>query len=188
MNTMRARSMTGFAQAAEGAVTVTVKSWNQRHLEPHWQVPPACEARVPAWTALLRALARRGRVEVRVQVAAAPGAAQLDWGAVDAYVASFSQLAARLGSDERPRAADILRLPGIFAAPAAASAEAENGDFDAAFGLALEAWDQSRAGEAEALVADVRRRVERLGKLRAEATVQAAIVAAELRARLLGAS
>lgn len=182
---MPARSMTGFAQSTSGAASVTIKSWNQRHLEPHWQVPPACEARVPAWTARLRSLARRGRIEVRVQWAAS-ASLRLDWAAVDAYLAAYRELARRLGSSAEPHPAEFLRLPGVWAA---ADDGLDHGpDLETAFTSAIEAWDRTRAAEGAALAADVAGRVDRLAALRDEAAVHAASVAADLRNRLVGAS
>lgn len=164
---MTLRSMTGFgrAEVSDGALAVVVeaRSVNHRHLDVAVRLPRALAGLELDVRRLVQARLERGRVDVTVQVAAAPGVAtqrvRADAALAAEYVARAREVGETLGlALETPPPAWVLERPGVLrleeveppAAPAVWPLVAT------ALGGALEALVAGREAEGAALGAELR--------------------------------
>jgi uncharacterized protein (TIGR00255 family) len=154
--------MTGFgrAEAVGDSVTVTVeaRSVNHRHLDIALRLPRALAATEMDARRLIQSRLERGRVEVAVQLAPAPGQS-LQQIAIDAalaaqYVAQARELGQAVGLDGDVTLAWVLERPGVMRlvqeaeTPTASVAWPVLADV---LGRALDELVTSRAVEGEAL-------------------------------------
>ncbi|HVA62530.1 MAG TPA: YicC/YloC family endoribonuclease [Terriglobales bacterium] len=161
--------MTGYAQARaqteEVALTVTLKAVNHRFFDPRWQVPAELEGAQAELEKRLRAVVRRGHVEVRIgcERGGARAAAGVDAELVEAYLRAHAELSQRLDLREPPSVGELLRFPGVLVARASGPLpESAAAALDAAFAQALEQLQAMRRHEGAALAQDLLARLERL--------------------------
>ncbi len=177
------RSMTGFGRAEAGGQTLSVtaeaRSVNHRHLDIAVRLPRALAAFEPDVRRLVQSRLERGRVEVSVQQAPAPGASAqtigMDRALAAEYVARARELGTALGVAGDVTLAWLLERPGVLRleevpAPGQEAAWPILAD---AVGRALDALVAGRAAEGEALAAE-------LGALRADLDAQVEVIAARL--------
>ncbi len=116
--TTRARSMTGFAEAAaqDGSrrVAASVRSVNHRFLDLHTHLPEGLEWLETVVRGKVREAVRRGHVDVyaRVESAGAPEV-RVNRQAAQLYLKALEGLKAEFGVQSEPDLSTILRLPGV---------------------------------------------------------------------------
>lgn len=151
-------SMTGYAQARELTVTVTVKTVNHRFLDPRWQLPEEWEGIIAALEPRLRAAVRRGHVDIRILPIAgerAPASATLDWDAAQAYVDAHRQIAERFHLPGAPAVSEVLRAASAGQPARPAAGAVPEAAIASAFDVALTALTRMRREEGERLAKDV---------------------------------
>ena len=189
-------SMTGFASVQAtlhgGRVFgMTLKGVNHRHLDLQFRVPSGTDALEPAMRAAIKAVVRRGHIDVTLSLEKATSVAtvELDELLLNAYVDAFRRAATRFGVAQQPDINSLLRMPGVMSA---AVAPFDPGELHATALEALERllaqFNEARAAEGSALAADLRGLMATLAALTQEArTLREGVSAAEfarLKARL----
>ncbi|HLK10438.1 MAG TPA: YicC/YloC family endoribonuclease [Candidatus Binatia bacterium] len=188
----------GAADAAGVRVTVEVRGVNQRFLDVKVSMPreyASCEAEIRE---RVRALARRGRVEVGV--GRTPLAAQRRYRVAvrhqlaRAYVEATRDLARALGLEGTVTLAEVMRLPDLFeVSEPAPDVRAELPALRRALRAALRAFESERRREGRHLQRDMQARTAAVRRAAARMRATAPRVTALLRrqveerlARLLG--
>jgi uncharacterized protein (TIGR00255 family) len=176
-------SMTGYASARldgldAGAVTLSIKSVNHRFFDPQVRLPFTLESLDTQIRKLLKESVRRGHIEVSVQIErrGTKSAAVVAFNdeLLGAYVEAFRGAAVRHGLAAEPDLNELLRLPGMLSAQAAAprdEAEALEPVVLAALPELLAQFNAVRAEEGAALADALRAGMERLAALADEASV-----------------
>jgi uncharacterized protein (TIGR00255 family) len=116
------RSMTGFGRAESTSetyvLTVEARSVNHRHLDVALRLPKSLASVEPEARKLITSRVERGRVDVQVQVAPAPGRADhqvvVDASLARQYVERARALGAEVGLDGDVDLAWVLERPGVF--------------------------------------------------------------------------
>ena len=125
-------SMTGYASMRldgldAGAVTLSIKSVNHRFFDPQVRLPFTLESLDTQIRRLLKESVRRGHIEVSVQIErrGAKSAAVVAFNdeLLGAYVEAFRGAAARHGLAAEPNLNELMRVPGMLSAQAAAPRE-----------------------------------------------------------------
>jgi uncharacterized protein YicC (UPF0701 family) len=172
------RSMTGFARASIAvraglAATVTLKSVNHRFLDIQVRLPGGLEALEPLLREAVKKNVLRGHVDVIVQVERDTRTGlQFNADAVRGYLAAFRQAAEQAGMSDQPDLNSIFRLPGVVSSDIAIS-EDDLANLQAAIGehgpRLLAELNAMRALEGAALVAELRKNMQQLDEVAAEA-------------------
>ncbi len=169
--------MTGYAHV-QGALAdgrgfgLTVKGVNHRHLDLSVRMPGALDGLEPALRKAVKARVKRGHVELTVSVERTSGAGAIgvDGSLLEAYVSAFRKAAKDFGLAQEPDLNGLLRMPGVMVAGLVAE---ELGALEAAvlgrLNELLEQFEAARAGEGEALEAELRAGMQRVAALAAEA-------------------
>jgi uncharacterized protein (TIGR00255 family) len=175
--------MTGFGRSEVGGRTLTlsveVRSVNHRHLDIAVRLPRALAAFEPDVRRLVQSRLERGRVEVSVQLAPAPGASsqtvRVDQALAAEYVARGRELGGALGVTGDVTLAWLLERPGVVRLDEidASGQEAAWPILADAVAKALDELVARRAAEGEALAAE-------LGALRADLQAHVEVVAARM--------
>ena len=188
-------SMTGFATMSGiavdgGTLALQVKSVNHRHLDLQIRVPAGLDALESALRKVVKAVVRRGHVELTCSIEKDVQHAALKWNEdlIEAHVIAFRKVADRFGLKQDPDLNVILRMPEVMSArPALDQSEIEEPVLVAA-ALLLRSFNAARASEGRALAADLDAGMERLCALTVEAReLREGVAEAEyrkLRARL----
>jgi uncharacterized protein (TIGR00255 family) len=174
-------SMTGYANVRldgldAGAVTLSIKSVNHRFFDPQVRLPFTLESLDTQIRKLLKESVRRGHIEVSVQIerrGAKSAVVAFNDELLGAYVEAFRGAAARHGLAAEPDLNELLRLPGMLSAQAAAprdEAEVLEPVVLAAMPQLLAQFNQVRAEEGAALADALRAGMERLAALADEAS------------------
>jgi uncharacterized protein (TIGR00255 family) len=177
-------SMTGYASVRldgldAGAVTLSIKSVNHRFFDPQVRLPFTLESLDTQIRKLLKESVRRGHIEVSVQIerrgakSAAAVLVAFNDELLGAYVEAFRGAAARHGLAAEPDLSELLRMPGMLSAQAAAprdEAETLEPVVLAALPELLAQFNQVRAEEGAALADALRAGMERLAALADEAS------------------
>ena len=174
-------SMTGFASVRldgleVGSATLSLKSVNHRFLDLQVRIPGQMEVLEAQLRKLLTAALRRGHVELTLQIERRVRASVgFNEELLAGYVDAFRVAAAKHGLNAEPDLNEMLRLPGMLAAQAAAPgvqreelAGLEAAVVEAVPGL-VELFQQAREQEGASLVAALRTSMERLRVLADEA-------------------
>ena len=168
------RSMTGFGAASTDTpaarITVEVRSVNQRFLDVKVTLPREYAAWERELRARVRAVAERGRVELTVARAAAPGRRRyrvvVRTELARAYAAAARDLARTLGVAPPAHVGEILRLPDLFeVSEQPPDVARELPAVRRAVDRALRAFDAERRREGARLARDMRARAARLAAL-----------------------
>jgi uncharacterized protein (TIGR00255 family) len=175
-------SMTGYASMRldgldAGAVTLSIKSVNHRFFDPQVRLPFTLESLDTQIRKLLKERVRRGHIEVSVQIErrGVKSAAVVAFNdeLLGAYVEAFRGAAARHGLAAEPNLNELMRVPGMLSAQAAApreEAEALEPVVLAAMPELLAQFNAVRAEEGAALADTLRAGMERLAALADEAS------------------
>src|SRR3984893_9180812 len=160
-------SMTGFAQArAErdgSSVRINLRSVNHRFLDLHLRMPDGlevCESRIRQ---AIRNRLRRGHVDVNVYYeAGGTGAIEVNHDLVESYMKAVERLGEAVGGKTEPDLVALSRLPGVVAAPGAASdlrseeeQERLGEQVEACLEQALNKLDRMRRSEGQALTLEM---------------------------------
>ena len=189
------RSMTGFGRClvenGRGTQQWEIKSVNGRHLDLKWRLPPSVRALEPRLEKLVRRHAERGRVDISLTLAAAPGAApsaRFDAAQAAAMLDGLRALAEARGEAFAPDYAALLHVPSLWGETGDELDDSLVQDLENGLRLALEDWNEARATEGAALGTDLLSRILRMEEWTALIAERAPAIRQErmdaLRARL----
>ena len=160
-------SMTGFAQArAErdgSSVRINLRSVNHRFLDLHLRMPDGFEVFESRIRQAIRNRLRRGHVDVNVYYeAGGTGAIEVNHDLVESYMKAVERLRQEFGVKTEPDLVALFRLPGVVAAPGAASdlrseeeQERLGEQVEACLEQALNKLDGMRRSEGQALTVEM---------------------------------
>lgn len=172
-----AYSMTGYASLRGSTkeqlgFTLSIKSVNHRFLDLQFRMPSLCDGLEMQLRRVLKEKLRRGHVDVTLQLERKANAqVQLNAPLLDAYLRAFREASAEHDLTGEPDLNSILRLPGLMVADSSLNEEALEGLDEAVLALIDELivrLNDGRAKEGEALVAELRRSMQRLEAAAAE--------------------
>ncbi len=170
-------SMTGFGRAAEkcsaGQFVAEVSSVNHRFLEVSVRVPREMLSFETVIQQRIRDTAKRGKVQVRLEIAWAPEfrALELKEEVLESYLSRLSDFYRKIGRDGTVDPAVLLSLPGVFESPAQdeESWREEIGEVvETVVRKATEKWIEMRKQEGEHLQDAILENLDALGKLTEE--------------------
>jgi len=149
------RSMTGFAQARierDGrSLRINLRSVNHRFLDLHLRMPEGFEVFESRARQAIRNRLRRGHVDVNVYYdPAGPAAVEVNHEVAEAYMKAVEELRRQFGVKTEPDLIALFRLPGVVAAPGAAS-ELQNEEAQERLGAQLEACLEQALGNLETM-------------------------------------
>jgi uncharacterized protein (TIGR00255 family) len=160
-------SMTGFAQArAErdgSSVRINLRSVNHRFLDLHLRMPDGFEVFESRIRQAIRNRLRRGHVDVNIYYeAGGTGAIEVNHDLVESYMKAVERLRQEFGVKTEPDLVALFRLPGVVAAPGAASdlrseeeQERLGEQVEACLEQALNKLDGMRRSEGQALTVEM---------------------------------
>jgi uncharacterized protein (TIGR00255 family) len=188
------RSMTGFGRAEVAAPSFTVaveaRSVNHRHLDIALHLPPGLSALGPDVRRLVQSRLERGRVEVVIQLAPAPGQSgsdvQVNTALAQRYLQQARALARELDMVDDLSLGWVLERPGVLEAH---EGQAPGPDvvwppLAQALGAALDALVARRTAEGEVLASALRGLVAQLGAATSAMAARAPLAAAHRGERL----
>lgn len=160
--------MTGFGTARiverERLFVCEVRSVNHKYCDIRLRLPKELLAFESRAQNLIRARVARGRIDLSIELHAAPGAVpkpEVDEPLAAAYFSGISAVATRLGLAEGPSIDLIAGLPGVVRAPdRSLELEAYESALEGAVKSALDELDGMRAREGAALSAELARLLE----------------------------
>jgi uncharacterized protein (TIGR00255 family) len=119
-------SMTGFAQARVerdgSSVRINLRSVNHRFLDLHLRMPDGFEVFESRIRQSIRNRLRRGHVDVNVYYEpGGTGTVEVNHDLVESYLKAVERLREEFGVKSEPDLVALFRLPGVVAAPGAAS-------------------------------------------------------------------
>ena len=149
------RSMTGFAQARierDGrSLRINLRSVNHRFLDLHLRMPDGFEVFESRARQAIRNRLRRGHVDVNVYYEpAGPAAVEVNHEVAEAYMKAVEELRRQFGVKTEPDLIALFRLPGVVAAPGAAS-ELQNEEAQERLGAQLDACLEQALGRLETM-------------------------------------
>ena len=171
------RSMTGYSsiRSEEGdfALSVGVKSINHRFLDVQVRLPTGLESHDPLLRRLVKAQVSRGHIEVQITVEWRRVAElRLDRKFLDAYMGAIRDLGKEYGFASEPDLVALLRIPGIVTSSngeiSPEQQERLQRVLESIAVKTLEALNEMRSREGEALELDLRSRLARLDELARE--------------------
>ena len=176
-------SMTGFGRAAEkcsaGQFVAEVSSVNHRFLEVSVRVPREMMSFETVIQQRIRDTARRGKVQVRLEIAWAPEfrALELKEEVLESYLSKLTGFYRKIGREGAVDPAVLLSLPGVFESPAQdeESWREEIGEVvETVVRKATEKWVEMRKQEGEHLQDAILENLDALGNLTEELGAAAA--------------
>jgi uncharacterized protein (TIGR00255 family) len=181
--------MTGFGRAElPNGPSAEVRSVNSRHLEVRARLPRELIELEPQVRATAQRFFERGQVEISVRLpreGAFAAKLEIDLAAARGYAQAADQLARELGTVSDLPVAQLLSLPGVASLrEPELEAESLGGAVLAAVEKACAATAEMRAREGEALVRELRGRLERIEALVHSVADRAQLVARGARERL----
>jgi uncharacterized protein (TIGR00255 family) len=119
-------SMTGFAQARVerdgSSVRINLRSVNHRFLDLHLRMPDGFEVFESRIRQAIRNRLRRGHVDVNIYYEqGGTGTVEVNHDLVESYMKAVEKLRQEFGVKSEPDLVALFRLPGVVAAPGAAS-------------------------------------------------------------------
>ena len=160
-------SMTGFAQARVerdgSSVRINLRSVNHRFLDLHLRMPDGFEVFESRIRQAIRNRLRRGHVDVNIYYeAGGTGAIEVNHDLVESYMKAVERLRQEFGVKTEPDLVALFRLPGVVAAPGAASdlrseeeQERLGEQVEACLEQALNKLDGMRRSEGQALTMEM---------------------------------
>jgi uncharacterized protein (TIGR00255 family) len=184
--------MTGFGRAVfqvDGVeFEIEIRSVNHRHLDVRARLPRALAAADSSIKGWVQQKLQRGRVEVNVSLASGVErgpSLQIDTEAVATLVRIGRELAAEHGLAAELRIAELLSVPGVVRFSEREPDLADLSDaFARAFATALEALDEMRATEGEALEREIRSQLGSVADLLEQVVARAGSVVDSVRGKL----
>ena len=177
-------SMTGFGRAAEkcsaGQFVAEVSSVNHRFLEVSVRVPREMMSFETVIQQRIRDTARRGKVQVRLEIAWAPEfrALELKEEVLESYLSKLTGFYRKIGREGAVDPAVLLSLPGVFESPAQEEEESwreEIGEVvETVVRKATEKWVEMRKQEGDHLQDAILENLDVLGNLTEELGAAAA--------------
>jgi len=161
-------SMTAYGRADldfEGSLLLAeIRSVNNRYRDIIFRIPRNFQTLEEEMKKLVASRARRGRIEVSVQIEGngdnPPYELELNEPLVDSYVRIIDQLKKRFGIEGDVRVDTVCQLKDVFVArPETPDVDKMKPGFVAVLEKALDSYDAMRAREGEALEADFRMRL-----------------------------
>jgi uncharacterized protein (TIGR00255 family) len=186
-------SMTGFARA-EGNVDTIAWAWelrsvNGRSLELRFRLPNGWDSLESGWRDLAGKVLKRGNVTANLTLKRqSETRLELDPVALEQVLKIATDLHRRIPNSPPPRAEALLSLPGVLRQSQADQQDdraVAAADVQAGFVAALADLAASRQAEGERLAAVIRRQLDDIAGLCADAARQAAGQPAAQRARML---
>jgi len=165
--------MTGYAAATgrcgDMAVFVTVKSVNHRFLDLHMKLPPELEPLEAKVRKGVRDRLTRGHVDLSMVLEREGGVdAHMDHALVSAYLEAYNKLRAEFALTAEPDLNTVLKVPGALSFSPGALGEQEAGEMEKlvlqTLDDALARLDTMRAEEARAIAAELRGRLQNIGR------------------------
>jgi uncharacterized protein (TIGR00255 family) len=181
----RVASMTGFASATQGPLSVELKSVNGRFLELSLRLPDELRAlEAPIREAVAARLAR-GKVDCRVNLNRDPlgGAPRLNPAALAQLGRLAQEIEAALPQARPIGVADVLRWPGVVDSPQA-DADTLREPLNQALAEAISALQQSRQREGSALHDSIAERCDRIDAIVAQVRLQVPAILAGIERKL----
>jgi uncharacterized protein (TIGR00255 family) len=170
-------SMTGYASVRGSvgdtvAFTLSMKSVNHRFLDLNLRLPSFCDGLEAQMRKVLKDSLRRGHVEVTLQMERRSNSEiQLNAALLGAYLQAYREAAATHGLAYEPDLNAMLRIPGVMSVESNVGVEDAAG-FEGAVLLqvadVIVRFNAVRAQEGEALAAELRRSMMRLGTFAVE--------------------
>ena len=184
------RSMTGFGRAegdADGIhIVAQVSSQNRKQADVRVSVPPELAALERECWELARARVSRGAVHVRLELCGSSGTPIIRRDLAAACVRELCELRDGLGLSGEVTIHDLLAIPELIAiAPDDANNETVAELARQTLSNALDAFDDMRGTEGDALRRDLETRLELLRDLHGQISAAAPVVGERLRERLL---
>lgn len=176
-------SMTGFGRAVEkcsaGQFVAEVSSVNHRFLEVSVRVPREMMSFETVIQQRIRDTARRGKVQVRLEIAWAPEfrALELKEEVLESYLSKLTGFYRKIGREGAVDPAVLLSLPGVFESPAQdeESWREEIGEVvETVVRKATEKWVEMRKQEGDHLQEAILENLDALGNLTEELGAAAA--------------
>ena len=173
-------SMTGFAQARaerEGSsVRINLRSVNHRFLDLHLRMPDGFEVFESRIRQAIRNRLRRGHVDVNVYYEpGGNGRIEVNRELVESYMNAVERLRQEFGVKTEPDLVALFRLPGVVAAPGAASdlqseekQESLGEQLEVCLEQALNKLEAMRRSEGEALTEEMQGILEQVATRTAE--------------------
>lgn len=186
------KSMTGYGSAAgksgDLAVTVEVKSVNNRFLDCSVRIPRVYIFAEDRIKALVQKNVGRGKVDVFVTIDSSAGSdvcVRLNEGVAAAYVAAFEELSAKYELKNDLTAVALGRLPDVFTVERKeVDQESFTADLETIAAEALAAFERMRRTEGEKLREDILTKLDRVEELAAQIAALSPRTVEEYRARL----
>jgi uncharacterized protein (TIGR00255 family) len=166
---MSIRSMTGFAQvksnAGEGtSFTLSMKSVNHRFLDPQFRLPLEMDELEMKIRRLLKERLARGHVEISLSVERRGGQGyEYNRELVGGYVEAFRKAAREFSTGGEPDLNNVFRMPGALGAMTPLDGNFETAVL-AAMEQAIQKLNLMREQEGRGMEAEMRRRLDALGK------------------------
>lgn len=185
------RSMTGFGAASiarEGrTLRAEVRAVNHRFLQLKLRVPAEFGALEPEIEKAVRARVERGALSLSVHAVGSGGARtpRVDFAAAARYRVELERLAREIGLEPRLDLATLVGLPGVLSGDVdEAELERESRDVLALVEQAVDALEQMRAREGEALARDLMRSADTIAEIAARIAQRVPTAVAEQHAAL----
>jgi uncharacterized protein (TIGR00255 family) len=165
------RSMTGFGKAVFGvdgaSFDIEMRSVNHRHLDVRARLPRALSSVEAGVKPLVQQRLERGKVDITVSPSSgreSTAAVEIDGDVVAGLVLAARRIAEEHGLEGGVRVGELLALPGVVRLTERAPDPTDLSEaFDEGFKRALEALDEMRAVEGEALEREIRERLGSVG-------------------------
>ena len=165
------KSMTAFGSGAvqqgDRRCLVEIRSVNHRYRDIVVRLPRNQQVFEEGFRAIISSRISRGRVEASFQMEMGQDAAsydlELNLPLADAYLKAFRQLADHAGLDQEMRLETLIQMKDILAVkPEPEDVNDLREGFDAALSMALDALDEMRIKEGNAILDDFVKRLDRL--------------------------
>ena len=186
------RSMTGYGRAVqtvdERVYTVEIRSVNNRYLDCSVKLPRAYSFAEDCVKQRVKSTVTRGKVEVYISVSVPSGEAMnisLNRPVLEGYLAAMQEITRDYAVQPEIRVSDLTRFSDIFVVEKAqADEEKLSADLLSVVDQALEAYNNMRLTEGEALAADLRSRAGTILSLVEQVEARSPQTVSEYRARL----
>ncbi len=182
--------MTGYGHGDEAAgglfLSIEVKGYNNRYLDVNTNLPSA----LGGFEALVReqvsAVVERGRVDVYVRYHDATATPTIDFSpaTVNAVAEGLRELAHAAGISAEVRLDHLLRLDGVVSIERPEAGEAIEEALAGTLARALEAFDDSRIREGEAMSRDIMQNIDAVEAARKQIAEYAPTIEAQIQSNL----
>ena len=169
MGALVLKSMTGYGTCRIEDQTCIqeweIRSVNGKQLGVRWRLPTFVRSFEAVWEREIRKTAKRGRIDVSLQVTVLKPEVmpvRLDQGLAQAMLQQLDVLATEQGHTWEPDYTRLLNVPSLWQESSLTGQDEHEEHFRQGLYQALQEWDQFRVSEGQALVQDLRQRVQLL--------------------------